>query len=73
MRLRQHLLDHGVKTEIHYPIPPHRQDAMCGILAGSYPVAEELHATELSLPISIGNGVDEVRRVAKVVSMFSTD
>ncbi len=71
--LRQHLLDHGVKTEIHYPIPPHRQDAMCGILAGSYPVAEELHATELSLPISIGNGVDEVRRVAKVVSMFSTD
>ena len=71
--LRQHLLDHGVKTEIHYPIPPHRQDAMCGILAGSYPVAEELHATELSLPISIGNGVDEVRRVAKVVSMFSKD
>ena len=69
--LRQHLLDHGVKTEIHYPIPPHRQEAMQGILAGSYPVAEELHATELSLPISAGHTVEDIVRVANSMAKFS--
>lgn len=68
--LRQHLLDHGVKTEIHYPIPPHRQQAMQGILAGSYPVAEELHATELSLPISVGHQAKDVERVVDILGRF---
>jgi dTDP-4-amino-4,6-dideoxygalactose transaminase len=69
--LRQHLLNHGIKTEIHYPIPPHRQEAMRGILAGSYPVAEELHATELSLPISAGHTVEDMIRVANSMAKFS--
>lgn len=68
--LRQYLLDHGVKTEIHYPIPPHRQQAMQGILAGDYPVADELHATELSLPISVGHRTDDVLRVCDVIRNF---
>lgn len=70
--LRQHLLKHGVKTEIHYPIPPHRQEAMRGILAGSYPVAEELHATELSLPISAGHTTDDIRLVAALIGDFES-
>lgn len=69
--LRQHLLDNGVKTEIHYPIAPHRQEAMQGILVGSYPIAEELHATELSLPISAGHTADDVGRVAALVEEFA--
>lgn len=68
--LRQHLLSHGVKTEVHYPIPPHRQEAMKGILSGSWPIAEELHATELSLPISIGHTADEIERVIETVGKF---
>ena len=68
--LRQHLLTRGVKTEVHYPIPPYRQDAMKGILFGDYPVAEELHRTELSLPISVGHTVDEVRQVCDALDSF---
>lgn len=68
--LRQHLLDNGIKTEIHYPIPPHQQEAMQGILAGSYPRADELHATELSLPISIGHDAADVQRVINAISTF---
>ena len=68
--LRKHLLDNGVKTEIHYPIAPHRQEAMQEILADSYPIAEELHATELSLPISTGHTEAEVRRVVDVIGRF---
>jgi len=64
--LRQYLLDAGVKTEVHYPIPPHRQEAMRGILGGDYPVSEELHATELSLPISNGHTVEDIRRICGI-------
>jgi dTDP-4-amino-4,6-dideoxygalactose transaminase len=65
--LRQYLLAQGVKTEIHYPIPPHQQEAMNGILVGDYPVAEDLHATELSLPISIGHSAADILRVCDIL------
>ena len=64
--LRAWLLERGVKTEIHYPIPPHQQKAMAGILLGSYPIAEELHVTELSLPISVGHTEDDIRTICGV-------
>ncbi len=66
--LRHWLLDHGIKTEIHYPIPPHRQKAMKDILGGSFPVADELHLTELSLPISVGTSESDVRTVCEALA-----
>ncbi|WP_202799761.1 DegT/DnrJ/EryC1/StrS aminotransferase family protein [Herbaspirillum sp. GW103] len=68
--LRQHLLENGVKTEVHYPIPPHHQQAMQGLLFGEYPIADEQHATELSLPISVGHTHDEIKYVCDVVQRF---
>lgn len=61
--LRGWLLENGIKTEVHYPIPPHRQKAMQGILFGSYPIAEKLHATELSLPVSVGHTPEQIRHI----------
>jgi dTDP-4-amino-4,6-dideoxygalactose transaminase len=66
--LRGWLLDHGVKTEVHYPIPPHRQKAMLGILFGDWPVANEHHRTELSLPISIGHTYDDIHTVCEILN-----
>lgn len=68
--LRQYLLEQGVKTEIHYPIPPYRQEAMKGVLRGNYPIAEELHATELSLPISAGHSDEDIKHVCRVLAEF---
>jgi dTDP-4-amino-4,6-dideoxygalactose transaminase len=70
--LREYLLEAGIRTEIHYPIPPHRQQAMAGILSGDWPIADELHATELSLPISYGHTLEDVARVAHAVAGFCT-
>ena len=69
-RLRSWLLEQGIKTEVHYPIAPHRQQAMLGILRGDWPVADELHATELSLPISVGHTPEDVRAVCAALSAF---
>ena len=71
--LKQYLLENGIKTEVHYPIAPHRQQAMTGILPGEYPIADEVHATELSLPISVGHQVKEINRVCACIRRAGTD
>ena len=65
--LRSYLLKNGVKTEIHYPIPPHKQKAMEEILWGSWPIAEIHHKTELSLPISYGNTPEEIQKICQIL------
>ena len=52
-RLQQQLSNAGVTTLIHYPRPPHLQDAYVplGFGPGSFPLAEEYADTLLSLPI----------------------
>lgn len=51
--LQRDLQAHGIQTLIHYPIPPHRQQAYAdlGWPAGSFPVAESMADNVLSLPI----------------------
>lgn len=50
--LKEHLENIGIQTLIHYPIPPHKQDAYPGLQELSLPLAEEIHQQVLSLPIS---------------------
>lgn len=53
-RVQKELSDHGVGTLIHYPIPPHLQGAYqeMGFKKGQFPVAERIHDSVLSLPMS---------------------
>ena len=68
--LRAWLLENGVKTEVHYPIPPHKQKAMQGILSGEWPIAEVLHNTELSLPISYAHSPEDILRVCEILKKY---
>ena len=64
--LRAHLAACGIGTEIHYPVPPHQQEAYRELFAGQrFPLSEEMHRTTLSLPISYGHTVEEVERVCQ--------
>lgn len=69
-KLREFLLNKGIKTDIHYPIPPHRQKAMIGLFEGDYPVSEEIHSTTLSLPISYFHTSDDIMKVIESVNSF---
>lgn len=62
-RLRTSLMEAGVHTEIHYPIAPHRQDALKDIIKNTYPVSERIHQTILSLPISVGHTEADIEKV----------
>lgn len=69
--LRDHLLRHEIKTEVHYPVAPHRQKAMQELFDGqSFPISEEIHATTLSLPISTCHSVEDITRVVEVMNEF---
>ncbi|MDP4278166.1 MAG: DegT/DnrJ/EryC1/StrS family aminotransferase [Bacteroidota bacterium] len=50
--LQQYLLENGVQTQIHYPVPPHKQACFKAWNDRSFPITEEIHALELSLPMS---------------------
>ena len=67
-QLKDYLLSKGIKTEIHYPIAPHRQLAMKGLLDGDYPISEYIHNSELSLPISVGTSKEEAIYIAETIT-----
>jgi dTDP-4-amino-4,6-dideoxygalactose transaminase len=69
--LKEYLLKHDIKTEIHYPIAPHKQEAIKGVFGNEqFPISEEIHQTTLSLPISYFHTESEIRKVIEVMNKF---
>lgn len=51
-KLQKYLFENGVQTVIHYPVPPHHQQAYIEWKNYSLPITEKIHSEVLSLPIS---------------------
>jgi len=69
--LKAYLAGKGISTEVHYPIPPHRQAAYKQLFAGkSFPLSEEIHTTTLSLPVSYFHTEEQVAYVADCINNF---
>lgn len=69
--LREFLLKRGIKTEIHYPVPPHKQIAYKTLFEGeSFPISDEIHATTLSLPISFIHTEEQILKVTEALNSF---
>ena len=69
--LKDYLLKNDIKTEIHYPVAPNKQKAMIGILDKQQtPIAEEIHQTTLSLPISYFHTKETIQHVVDVMNAF---
>jgi len=70
-RLKEYLDTRGIKTDIHYPLAPNKQKAVAGILdAQEALIADEIHATTLSLPISFFHSESEILSVCKALKEF---
>jgi dTDP-4-amino-4,6-dideoxygalactose transaminase len=69
--LKAYLLENGIKTEVHYPVAPHNQKALKGLIqVQDFPISEEIHRTTLSLPISYFHTEEEVAKVVDVMNKF---
>jgi dTDP-4-amino-4,6-dideoxygalactose transaminase len=69
-QLQQYLKDHGVETEIHYPIPPHRQLCYPAWNSLSFSITERIHREELSIPCNPAMSNEEADRVADLLNSF---
>ncbi|MDD4527934.1 MAG: DegT/DnrJ/EryC1/StrS family aminotransferase [Candidatus Margulisbacteria bacterium] len=70
-KLKKFLIDNGVGTEIHYPLQPAKQNALKGMFDYlDYPIAEEIHNTILSLPISYAHSEEDVKIVCSLINQF---
>jgi dTDP-4-amino-4,6-dideoxygalactose transaminase len=69
-KIREYLLENGIKTEIHYPVSPHKQKALDGLIEGDYPISEEIHNTTISLPISYFHTEEDIFRVCESLNKY---
>ena len=68
--LQQHFTENGIQTLIHYPIPPHKQQAYKEWNDLSYPISEKIHAEVLSLPIGPTLSLEEAQKVVDLCNQF---
>lgn len=70
--LEKFLNEKGIGTNKHYPIPMHMQECYkdLGIAKGALPIAEEISATELSLPMYYGMKDEEIQYVIDAINAF---
>lgn len=70
--LAAHLDTQGIGWMIHYPLPPHLQEAYrsLGYRRGDFPLAEQIADTCLSLPLFPGMTEEQVGMVATAIQQF---
>ncbi|MGA9698057.1 MAG: DegT/DnrJ/EryC1/StrS family aminotransferase [Acinetobacter sp.] len=68
--LQQYLLENGVQTLIHYPIPPHKQQAYKEWNDLSFPLTEKIHQQVLSLPMGPTQTLEETEKVVELCNSF---
>ncbi len=68
--LEKYLNAKGIGTNKHYPIPMHLQGCYkdLGFSEGDFPIAEEISATELSIPMYYGMTDEEITYVIEAIN-----
>ncbi|MFQ2472377.1 DegT/DnrJ/EryC1/StrS family aminotransferase [Aeromonas caviae] len=69
-QLQQWLSEQGIQTLIHYPIPPHKQNAYPEFQDYRLPLTEQIHQQVLSLPMDPTMSDEAVTRVIDAVNGF---
>ncbi len=69
-QLQRYLTENGIQTLIHYPTPPHKQNAYKKWNSMSFPITEKIHKEVLSLPISSVMEDNEMEKVVEVINTF---
>lgn len=69
-QLQEYLLDNGIETVIHYPIPPHQQKALQEFNHLNLPITEKIHREVLSLPISSVLTEEEISYIISTLNNY---
>ena len=69
--LQQYLRENGVETQKHYPIPPHKQQCFKEWNQQSFPITEQIHSQELSIPCHQAMTKEEVDMIIDLLNSFT--
>lgn len=77
-QLREYLLKNEIKTEVHYPLAPHKQKAILlesekgniDFDPDGYPISQEIHDTIISLPISYFHTEEDIHTIVETLNRF---
>lgn len=69
-RLQTYLHGNGIETIIHYPIPPHKQRCYKEWNSLSFPITEQIHREELSIPLHPALTAEEVEQIINTLNLF---
>jgi len=69
-KFQKYLEENEIQTLIHYPTPPHKQEAYKEWNNMNFPITEEIHNTIISIPISPVMTMDEVEYVVEVINSY---
>ena len=72
-RLQRYLFENGIQTLIHYPLPPHKQEAFKSWNTKTLPITEKIHREVLSLPISPVLTLKEAEHICDVLNNWSIE
>ena len=64
------LIENGIQTSIHYPIPPHKQKAYIEWKNTSYPISEKIHKEILSLPMGSFLKNNDINKIIETVNKY---
>ena len=70
-KLRSYLAENGIGTDIHYPIPPHKQKALSEFNHLSFPITEKIHQEVLSIPLNPTLQELEVEYIIEKINYFN--
>ena len=68
--LQDYLFKNGIETVIHYPIPPHKQNALQDYNHLILPITEKIHQQVLSLPMSSVLTNDEISSIISTLNNY---
>jgi len=66
----EYMNENKIGTLIHYPIPPHKQDAFKEFNTLHFPASEIIHEQVVSLPMSPVISYDDVTKVIQVINNY---
>lgn len=67
---QKYMLERGIQTLIHYPIPPHKQKAYKEYSNLLLPVTESIHEVVLSIPISAVHTIEELEKIVDAIKNY---
>ncbi len=69
-KLKNYLFKNGIGSDIHYPIPPHKQLAFKEIKNLSFPISEEIHRSVLSIPCGLHLSEKNQNKIVEVLNQY---